>query len=395
MSKVIGIIVEYNPFHNGHKYHLEQAKKKSDDILVAVMSGDFVQRGEPAFIDKLSRTKMALENSVDIVAELPSFYSAQSAEIFALGAVKILKNFGVDEIVFGSESGDLENMEKIAELEESTEFKKALKRELDLGQSYPLSFSNAKKSMMDDFDIKSNDILGIEYLKAIKKNQNSKIKVRVIKRIEVGYNDNYFKNGIASATGIRQKIFETQKINNVREYLPENSFNILNNMESFAKLKDFYELIRYQILNNFDSLKNIQDIEEGIENRIYNCAKKFSEYEEFFEELKTKRYTVGRLQRILIHILLGLTKEITKEVKKDIPYIRVLGFNKKGQKYLREILSNEKEFIDKTKIITSFRGIKKILSEEEIKFFEYNEKNSIIYRLVTNYEDQKKPIIFD
>ncbi|MGL5963958.1 MAG: nucleotidyltransferase family protein, partial [Fusobacteriaceae bacterium] len=167
--KAVGVVVEYNPFHNGHKYHLEKAKEATEaDIVIAVMSGDFTQRGEVACIDRFKRAEMALLNGVDLIAELPIFYSSQSAEIFAKGAMNILSELGVDFVVFGSESGEIENIEKIAELEESDEFKSYLELYMKKGDSYPTSYSNALKDLGFNQSIKSNDILGIEYVKSEK-----------------------------------------------------------------------------------------------------------------------------------------------------------------------------------------------------------------------------------
>ncbi|MGL5049133.1 MAG: nucleotidyltransferase, partial [Fusobacteriaceae bacterium] len=321
--KSTGIIVEYNPFHNGHKHHLEEVKKISgENIIIAIMSGDFVQRGEPASVDKITRAKMALENGVDMVVELPSFYSAQNAEIFALGSVGILNRLKVESLVFGSESHDIEKLEKLAKLAETEKFKEILKLKLKEGKSYPTAYSTAMEELGNSDKALSNDILGLEYIKA-KNIINPSIKIKTIKRIKVGYHETKIVENITSATGIRKKILFGEEI---EKLVPQATLNNIIG-KKMVVLKDFYFLIRYEILNSREKLLEIQDVEEGLEYRLYESAMKNREYQDFFNEVMTKRYTQGRIQRVLIHILLGVTKDLTKEIKKTVPYVRILGFN--------------------------------------------------------------------
>lgn len=394
MLKAVGLIVEYNPFHNGHKYHFEKAKKESQgDIVIAVMSGDYVQRGEPSFLDRWTKTQMALENGIDIILELPSFYSTQNAEIFSIGAVGILDIMGVSTIVFGSECGDIEKLKKISLIEESVEFKENLILELKQGKSYPIAYSNSLKNIFPNIEIKSNDILGIEYIKAESKLKN-RIAMKCISRIGVGYNDISVSQDIASATGIRKKIFDME---NIIKYIPKQSYSIMKEKiegKEIVRLKDFYFLIRYEIINNYSKLNKIQDIETGLENRLYECAQKYSNFDDFFENLMTKRYTKGRIQRVLIHILLGLTEELTKEVKESVPYVRVMGFSENGQKYLSQLKKERKKNeINSPKIITSLKNITKELSEREREILNFNEKCSLIYKMISLYEEKKIPLI--
>lgn len=385
MKKPVGIVVEYNPFHNGHRYHCLKAKEYGD-VVVAVMSGDFVQRGEPALIDRWSRAELALKNGVDIVVELPIFYSTQSAEIFAKGAVGILNSMKVKKIVFGSESGDTEKLLKRAKLEEEEEFKQELKKQLKEGFSYPTSYSNTLKYLKQEEEIESNDILGVEYIKALKF-WKSKIEPIAIKREKSGYYSEGIEDGISSATGIRKKL---QLGEEIREVVPLTTYEILKEAlkeNKFAKLEDFYELIRYKILLEKDRLELIQDIEQGYENKIYEAALSSKNFQDFFEKIKSKRYTLGRIQRILIHILLGVKKEETKKVKEKIPYIRVLGFTKVGQEYLKELKENDVE------ILTSLKNIQKNLDKESLKYLEHNEIASKIYSIINPYKERKIPII--
>lgn len=385
MKKAVGIVVEYNPFHNGHKYHLDKAKELGN-IVIGVMSGDYLQRGEPAFINKWSRAEIALKEGIDILCELPSYYSTQSAEIFAKSSIGILKNLGVSTIFFGSESSDIEKLKKILELEKNEEFNEEIKRNLDRGISYPNAYSlSIKKFFEEDIEINSNDILGIEYLRAIKY-YDEKIEAKTLKRRAGGYYSQKEENNIMSATGIRKLMFENKNIENL---VTTNSFEVLRN-QRFTKITEFYPLIRYAILTKKDKLSDYQDVENGLENRIYEMALKYENYQEFFNNLITKRYTIGRIQRILIHILLDITKEDTNYLKENIPYIRILGFSKNGREYLKNIEKN-----NDIKILTSFKNIKKILKENEIKFLELNERASIIYKIINSYEDRKIPIITD
>lgn len=387
MKKAVGIVIEYNPFHNGHKYHLNKAKELGD-IVIGVMSGDYVQRGEPAFINKWSRGEIALKEGIDILCELPSYYSTQSAEIFAKSSIGILKNLGVTTIIFGSESSNIEKLKKILELEKNKEFNEEIRRNLDRGISYPNAYSlSIKKFFEEDIEINSNDILGIEYLRAIKY-YDEKIEAKTLKRRAGGYYSQKEENNIMSATGIRKLIFENKSIENL---VTKNSFEVLEKeKEKITKISDFYPLIRYAILSKKEKLADYQDVENGLENRIYEMALKYENHQEFFNNLITKRYTIGRIQRILIHILLDITKADTNYLKENIPYIRILGFSKKGREYLKTIEKN-----NDVKILTSFKNIKKILNEKEIKFLELNEKASIIYKIINPYEDRKIPIIID
>lgn len=403
-AKVVGVVVEYNPFHNGHLYHLERAKEITGaEVVVAVMSGDFVQRGEPAAFDRFTRSKMALKGGVDLLVELPIIYSTQNAEIFALGAVNILLNLEVDYIVFGSESGEIDTLEKIAKLEESSEFKEAITFELKKGLSYPAAFSLALKSLGVDYEINSNDILGIEYIRA--KNRlvemypylDRSCKMKVIKRIGTGYHDLDIAGNIASATGIRAKIIESQEI---KTLIPSTTKDVIStkNQDKIVTLGDYYPLIRYSIINNYRRLLEIQDMEPGLENRLYTCAREFGNFQEFMEGVTTKRYTKGRLQRVLIHTLLNITKERTIAEKYRLSYIKVLGFRDKGQSYLKSIKesgkSKEEKFgITLPKIIMGMRNIRKELKESERESLEFNEEGSAIYKMVNSYQDEGVIII--
>lgn len=380
-KNIVGIIVEYNPFHNGHKYHLEKAKEKGE-IVVAVMSGDFVQRGEPAIVNRWERAKMALKAGVDLVVELPIFYSTQSAEIFALGAIKILEKLKVNEIVFGTEEGSLGKIKKILEIEKKEGFNENLKSFLKDGISYPNAYTKTLKLYGIEEELQSNEILALEYKRAIEK-IGSKIEVTSIKRENSTYYSEEVKGNILSATGIRKKIFNNESVGSL---MPKEVYEILKN-NGYTSLKEYYELIRVLVLQTKDNLNRIQDIEDGYENRVYESVKSSSSFDEFMKNVVTKRYTIGRVQRILLHILLGITKEITEKVKVDLPFIRVLAFNEKGKEHLKFL---KKEGI---KVLVGLKNIKKDLNEFEKNMLELNENASIIYSMKNFYENEKVAII--
>ena len=391
-KNVIGLIVEYNPFHNGHLHHIQEIDRLfEDNIKIAVMSGDYVQRGEPSLINKFEKTKIALSQGVDIVIELPAFYSTQSAEIFAKGSVNLLDKLSCNHIVFGSESNDLDKLKRIAAISLTKEFEHSLKKFLAEGFSYPTAFSKA----LFDEKLGSNDILALEYLKAIKA-INPKIEAYCIKREKTGYYDDE-KDNFASATHIRKILLDynkkkEDKLNKIKNLVPEFSYKILEeNFGVFSCLSDFYDLIKYNIIKNHSNLKNIQDLEVGLENRLYKYSLENSNFDEFFNNILTKRLTISRLQRILLHSLFNLTETITEKVKNKIPFVKILGFSTKGQEYLNYLKKSDN--YSERKILTSNRNLKEILNEEEIELFNFNELCSQIYRIKSSYINIGYPII--
>ena len=391
-KNVIGLIVEYNPFHNGHLHHIQEIDRLfEDNIKIAVMSGDYVQRGEPSLINKFEKTKIALSQGVDIVIELPAFYSTQSAEIFAKGSINLLNKLSCSHIVFGSESNDLEKLKRIATISMTKEFELSLREFLAEGLSYPTAFSKA----LFDEKLGSNDILALEYLKAIKA-INLKIEAYCIKREKIGYYDDE-KDNFASATHIRKILLDynkkkEDKLNKIKNLVPEFSYKILEeNFGVFSCLSDFYDLIKYNIIKNHSNLKNIQDLEVGLENRLYKYSLENLKFEDFFNKVLTKRITISRLQRILLHSLFGLTETITERVKNKVSFVKILGFSTKGQEYLNYLKKSDN--YSERKILTSNRDLKEILNEEEIELFNFNELCSQIYRIKSSYINIGYPII--
>ena len=391
-KNVIGLIVEYNPFHNGHLHHIQEIDRLfEDNVKITVMSGDFVQRGEPSLINKFEKTKIALSQGIDIVIELPTFYSTQSAEIFAKGSVNVLDKLSCSHIVFGSESNDLDKLKRIATISLTKEFELSLREFLAKGFSYPTAFSKA----LFDEKLGSNDILAMEYLKAIKV-INPKIEACSIKREKTGYYDDE-KDNFSSATYIRKILLDCNekkedKLNKIKNLVPEFSYKILEeNFGVFSCLSDSYDLIKYNIIKNYSELKNIQDLEVGLENRLYKYSLENLSFEDFFDEVLTKRITISRLQRILLHSLFGLTKTITEKIKNEVPFVKILGFSERGQEYLNYL--KKAENYNERKILTSNRNLKEILNEEEIELFNFNELCSQIYCIKSSYINIGYPII--
>ena len=375
MSKVLGIIAEYNPFHNGHLYHLETSKKITDcDYTVAIISGNFTQRGSTSVVDKWSKTKMALQNGVDLIIELPVLYSISSSENFADGAIKILNSLGIiDYLSFGSETPDITVLDSIADIlcNEPKDYKKLLAAELDKGLSFPKARENALLDYIKNTNTFENDkpnfeeykktlsspnnILGIEYLKALKK-YNSSIKPVCISRFATDYNSFDFSGNIASATAIRELI-KNKDFNSIKTVVPKNSYSILvdciNSGHIVPDLNCFEKEIIYVLRKmSIEEISNLPDVSEGLEFSIKKAANSCNTIDEFLDVVKSKRYTVTRLQRILLYALLDISKEdmqLSKEV--EMPYVRVLGFNDNGKKLFSEIATKHPEL----KLITSVK----------------------------------------
>lgn len=368
MTNVVGIIGEYNPFHNGHAYHLEKSKQESHaDYSIAIISGNFVQRGNVSLIDKWSKANMAISNGIDLVIELPTIYSISSAENFAYGAVKILDSLNiVDYISFGSESCNIDVLEKCADVlyKEPTKFVNLLNHELSKGLSFPKARENALLMYLNDIRKYSNilsnpnNILAIEYIKALKR-LKSTIKPIAIRRMNVGYNELEVKNNFASATAIREKI-KTDKPAGLSKLMPPNSYRILYNSilkgHYLKDIENFEKEIIYTLRKmDLKEISNLPDVTEGLEHSIKNAANSCNTLKEFMNIIKTKRYTNTRIQRILLYALLGITKDDMKASFRTQPYIRVLGMNNKGKELLSvisrsnpnlNIITSVKKYID-------------------------------------------------
>ncbi|NIL11793.1 nucleotidyltransferase [Bacillus cereus] len=347
--KAGGIVVEYNPFHNGHLYHVQQTKKLTQsDIIIAVMSGPFLQRGEPALISKWYRTKMALANGVDLVVELPYVFATQKAETFANGAISILNALRVSEICFGSEDGQIENFYNTISIQKNEEetFNCLVKQFMDAGNSYAKATSDAFSHILTsekNIDMSQpNNILGFQYMKAIL-SQNSSIQAQTIKRFASHYHDETFNDQhIASATSIRKQLFsEEGSFTTIEPFLPQATTSLLANYKQnygiLHNWEQYFSFFKYRLMTmSPEDLRHIYEIEEGLEHRILSKIQNSSSFYSFMEALKTKRYTWTRLQRACTHILTNTTKEDIRSanIEQHAPYIRLLGMSQKGQTYL-------------------------------------------------------------
>lgn len=393
--KVIGFIAEYNPFHKGHKYHLRKSKEAtSAEFSIAIISGSFLQRGEPSFIDKWTKAKMAIDNGIDLVMELPFVFSTQSAESFAYGGVKLLDSLKiVDYLSFGSELGELKPLMSIASIlsQEPKYYKERLKYYLAKGLNFPVSRSNALEdyiyhsSSNIKYDFKnilkwSNNILAIEYLKSLLE-INSKIHPITIKRTGDNYKDISISEKFASATAIRDTI-KNKGLTAIENLVPKETYYWLNKyMEKYGAFNyiDNYEDILIYLIRTVEKekIKNLTDIEVGLENRIVEKGFNSNNINHIIDSIATKRYPKTRIQRLLIHLLNNFYVDDFKEIYKEYPsYIRVLGSNQKGLILLRKIKEQSS-----LPIITKFANYKYLKDEKIEKTISFDKKSTDIFFL--------------
>jgi predicted nucleotidyltransferase len=368
MMQACGVIVEYNPFHNGHKYHLEKARSLSKaSCMIAVMSGNFLQRGEPAIIDKYHRAKLATEQGCDIVIELPYYYAVQHSELFAMGAIKILKELGVHSLCFGSESGEIDAFHQTIDAIEKNQFiyQESLKNAIKKGNSYPKSHQIALNRIFTSdtsIDIgQPNNMLGLQYIKQIH-NLNANIKPLTIKRAQSNYHDETISLPFASATSIRRSLLHTDNhfLQEIQDSMPKMTSKTLEMYKKqygcFHTWEAYFKLLQYNVLTSNESvLRTIHGVNEGIEHRIIRTAKDATSFQTWMQLLKTKRYTWTSLQRIFTHILTKTTKEEVQQKLLETPPIRILSMTGVGRQYLNDhkkgtnqlFISNKNPFPDK------------------------------------------------
>lgn len=327
--KSVGIIAEYNPFHNGHLYHLNKIKEKyKDSVIVLVLSGNFTQRGDVSIIDKWKKTNIALKAGIDLVVELPFPFATQSADYFSYGAITLLEKLKVEKVIFGSESDNISDLEMIAEAQlDNPEFDRLVKVYSKFGYNYPTALSLALKDLTQKGIKAPNDLLGISYIKAIKEN-HYKIKPELIKRTNQ-YHEEELNDEISSATAIRKAIKENKDI---KDQVPDFTLPYLTD---FHTLEEYFPILKYKIMTE-DDLSIYNTVEEGIDQKLKKEIVHAASYEDLINRIKSKRYTYNKLSRMLIHILCNFTKE-KKEEFKNIRYIRLLGFSDKGRSYLNSI----------------------------------------------------------
>ncbi|WP_394232629.1 nucleotidyltransferase [Niallia oryzisoli] len=348
--KAVGVVVEYNPFHHGHAYHIENARKATGaDVVIAAMSGNFLQRGEPAIVSKWTRTEMALKGGIDLVFELPYSYAVQKADTFAAGAVSLLGAAGCQFICFGSESGNIEDFYHTYHfLEKHHEpYNYEIKRFINKGYSYPKALSLAFKALEPAENVVDlslpNNILGFQYVKAAEKS-GYPVKMVTIARKSANYHDQHFSSAsIASATSIRNALFSNNAdITKIQSYVPVHTYEGLmqyhHNFGAFHNWNMYWPYLKLNLLQLSPyELRVIYEVEEGIENRLLSLAIKCETFPQFMEELKTKRYTWTRLQRTLTHILTHTVKNEMSALNDKVPYLRLLGMTETGRKYLNQL----------------------------------------------------------
>lgn len=401
----IGIVAEYNPFHNGHLYQIRKIREIfGKDVFIAVVgSGDFVQRGEISFLDKWEKTQVNLECGVNLVAELPLYYSIQNAEIFSKMATRILDYLGMDIQVFGAEEENIEVLQKVLDLQKRQDYKDKLMGYMKKGNSYSTSQRLALKEYELDGIVKSNNILALEYMREIEKS-NLGIKPFIVKREISEYNEEKVekeREEFASASFLRnelEKILEEfcgdknlkskklifEKLEKIQKFVPEKSFEIiLENLEfkikngiNFQKLKEeIFKIVKYKILTEKkEKIMEIYDINCEIYARIYKGAEISKNYREFLENTKSRNLSNRRVERIILNILLNIKAEM---MDFEINYVRILGFDKKGQEYLKKIRENNnfediegKNGFEKKNIFVNWKDIEKFGN-----FFENNGNN--------------------
>ena len=358
------MISEFNPFHDGHKYLIDEARKNGATHIVSIMSGNFVQRGDVAIYSKWDRAKTALCKGIDLCIEIPCCKCLSSAQNYAFSGVDIAESLGcVDKLYFGSESGNVDDLKKIVEILNSERFKTEFEKEYSKGVSFPVarqkSFENIGKNSLADLLLNSNDILAVEYLNALGK-LNSKIIPVCVKRLGAKHDSAEKNDTFQSASYIRNQIFDGNTE-------PEFELHSLKNLETAI----FYKLIT----SSENSLKNINDVDEGLENRIKQVAKCSDTLEELFGNIKTKRYTMSRIRRIILSILLDISRE---DVYSKIPYIKVIGFNVKGEDILRKMKKTSL-----LPVIMRYSDIKKLNDESVTKYYEKECIATDIYSLAS------------
>ena len=391
--KIVGLIAEYNPFHNGHQYHIEKAKEITGaDAVIVVMSGNFVQRGAPAIMPKHLRAEMAIKAGASLVLELPVCYATGTAEQFAYGAVSILNSLGcIDAICFGSECGDINILSDLAKIlcAEPHEYRESLQMFLRNGLSFPLARQKAIETICSNSSIahlleRPNNILGIEYIKALYR-LNSKIKPYTIQRVSSQYHDMDLQQEFSSATALRQVIGENS-IHGLVGQIPNDNISLFqNNYQKRYPIftNDFSLLLKYRLLNETkSSLTEYADVSEELANRIYNQRNEYIDFEQFCELLKTKELTYSRICRALLHILLG----IKKSDYTDIQYARVLGF-RKGDSDVLTVIKNASAIPLLTKLTAT-----KDLSDSAVQMLNQDIYTSNLYESVVT-DKFKTPFI--
>lgn len=386
MKKVLGLILELNPFHNGHKYFIDEAiKKVNPDIVIAVTSGNYTMRGEVSVIDKFTKAKLLLEAGIDLVLELPFISAINSADLFALNSISILSKFKITDLAFGVELDNLDKLLKMKDIIDSDSYNNIIKEKLALGLSYSASSYKTLTELCKDDELINNftlpnNTLGIQYLRSLDK-LNEKINIHLIKRISNNYYDKEATSSISSATSLRVLLEENKSI---EDFVPK--FNEKINYINPKLIEDnLIFLLRYKFATtNIDDLKNILGVNEGIENRINNFIYKSTNYKELLENVQTKRYTANKIKRLFLHIIMNTNIKYQNNTNY---YLRVLAASNPGLAYINKLPK-----ATKAKIITTFKN------KENDELVNIEVQATKIYGLITKQpniylDEYKMPII--
>ena len=374
--KSVGLITEYNPFHNGHFYHSQQTQFHSNsNVTIALMSGNFVMRGEPAIYNKFTRAEMAL-TGVDLVVELPLIASLSSGDTFAEMAIKVAHYLDIDEISFGSESANIEELQQLASTISTLESHPDFKSKLKEGKSYPRILSE----LTDHHELiqSPNNMLGISYLKAIKRFAPL-MKAMTIKREGSHHHNSEIQHPtFASGTSIRQSLIKND--NEWKRVVPESVHALYH--KPHASIEDTFPFIKYQLMvQDTEALASIYTVNEGFENRLKSIVQESYSFKELMEKLKTKRYTYTHIQRVLMNVLINVRAH---NVKKDIPAVRILGMNDTGRNYLKYLKNKfpERQFITN-------------INKKNAHYFQNEIKATQVYNLISKQSqtDFNTPII--
>lgn len=403
--KVAAIISEYNPFHNGHKLQIKKTREKYDvDYIIAIMSGQFTQRGIPSILNKYQKTYTALNNGVDLVIELPTAFSTSSAEYFAAAGVHIANNLGiVDYLSFGTEHDNIEDLSKIASLlsTEDASFSEQLKKFLQEGNSFPkareLAISSIYTDISDSILSQPNNILAIEYIKALLRSDSSVKPVNIIRNTSA-HNSISSDSPICSSYAIREKLFSSGINDSIINNIPSETYNLLRQTYTDnchpLECNDFSSFLQYKLLecNNDDFIK-YYDVSEALSNKIKNSIPDYTIYDEYTKILKSKELTHSRISRALLHILLNIDYQPDC---KDL-YINILGFNSNAKELLNKIKRNST-----LPIISKNSNYQKLLNSNssrklfETDIFAYQLYNAAFYsknRIKLNNIFKESPII--
>ena len=386
---VVGIICEFNPFHNGHKYLIEKCKEITEsDYVIGIMSGNFTQRGEVAIIDKFFRAKTAVENGMDLVLEYPLPFSISGAEDFAYYAIKILNNLNIcDFLCFGSESS-IDKLENFYEnmMKNKDYFDESLKKHLNSGYSYSNAYFKTFNSLVSDNlkpEFASNNLLALEYIKALRE-INSKIKPVAVKRTN-SYNAERFstKHLFQSALSIRKDIVNNSK--NYEKYIPktsmENIYEFKNKFKFFPTMENYFEYIKYNLIFNEQKVKDIIGYENGLENFLKKNISTSKNFDEFLTASTVKRYSKFRIKRFLINLMLNMTKDKKQKISKEVlKFIRPLALNKNGAEILARL---KNDFY----IVNSFSKYKKLSTFKNSIQAEINSSKFYYMPFSVNYEE--------